>query len=194
MITECWSVAFGISSFSLFRMDLAKNWGNQVTLFKKDLTSISTEKWMNSAFPCAQNSVSFHFLRTSCMSFGRSVPYAVVQCLCHVRTSEYTVCIYPVYPKPCPLCYWKRREGQNGRNDHTGCVRDTCRTPGTFSHRCYRRFPRRIFLGARSWSMLSPVAHSPSESPKLPRDLFRRQSRSGTLHTRLQNFCLTQKI
>ena len=110
---------------------------------------------------------------------------------CRVKTSEYTVYIYP---KPGPLCYWKRREGQNGRNDHTGCVRDTYWPPGTFSHRCYRRFPRRIFLSVRSWSMLSPVAHSPSESPKLARDLFRRQIRSWTLHTRLQNFCLTQKI
>lgn len=137
------------------------------------------------------------FLRSSCMSFGHSAPYAVVQCLCAIWEHQSIQCVFIHFIQsltfPSPLLYWKRREGQNGRNDHTGCIRDTCWLPGTFSHRCYRRFCRRIFRSVRSWSAVSAVARSPLKT-KLPRDLFRKQSRSRTLHTGLQNFYLTQMI
>lgn len=63
------------------------------------------------------------FLPTSCTSFGRIVPSAVVQCLCAMGERQSIQCIFIQFIQslifPSPLCYWKWREGQYGSNDHT---------------------------------------------------------------------------
>lgn len=148
MITECSNIPFGILEFSSVRMELAKKkMGKPSNCIYLDITSISTEKQMNSAFQYAQNSVSFHFLAylLYIIWLKYTLCFSTVS-VCHVRTSEYTVYMYPVYPKPNIPIFLMLLEAE----ERPEWKKLPYWPPKTFSHRCYRRFPRRILLSVKA--------------------------------------------